>query len=255
MKKENFLLILLLIFFELNAFAQNEALFKKGNDAYNEGDFVTAADQYLAILEKGTHSAELYFNLGNAYYKLNQIAPSIYYYEKALVLKPNDSEIINNLAYAQNMTLDAIETLPTTGLKNLYKQFTEILNYDQWAKIAVLFMILFVLLYIAFYFFSYSTRKRIAFISSLIALVCSVLAVVFAYIEFDDFNKNNPAIVFVKESQVKTEPNDRSQQAFILHEGTKVNVIGSLDDWQEIKLSDGQTGWISSENIKLIKDF
>ncbi|MEO9890880.1 tetratricopeptide repeat protein [Aurantibacter sp.] len=255
MKNKGYILLLILFLFEISAFAQNDALFKKGNDAYNEGNFVTAADQYLAILEKGEHSAEVYFNLGNAYYKLNQIAPSIYYYEKALLLKPKDAEILNNLAYAQNMTLDAIDTLPTSGLTNLYKQFTEILSFDQWAKIAVAFMILFVLLYIAFYFFNYATRKRIAFITSLIALLFSVLAAVFAYIEFDDFNKNNPAIVFVKESQVKTEPNDRSQQSFILHEGTKVNVIGTLKEWNEIQLADGQTGWISSENIKIIKDF
>ncbi|MRI01353.1 tetratricopeptide repeat protein [Kriegella sp. EG-1] len=255
MKNKGFILILVLFLFEISVFGQNNALFKKGNDAYNEGDFVTAADQYLAILEKGEHSAELYFNLGNAYYKLNQIAPSIYYYEKALLLKPKDSEILNNLSYAQNMTLDAIETIPTSGLTNLYKQFTEILSFDQWAKLAVAFMMLFVLLYIAFYFFSFATRKRIAFITSLIALMFSVIAAVFAYIEFNDFNKNNPAIVFVKESQVKTEPNDRSQQSFILHEGTKVNVIGTLKEWNEIMLSDGQTGWISSENIKLIKNF
>jgi len=235
--------------------AQSEALFKNANDAYNEGDYVTAADQYLEILENGEHSAELYFNLGNTYYKLNQVAPSIYYYEKALLLKPNDIEILNNLGYSQNMTLDAIETLPKTGLASLYKKVTGALSFDQWAEIAVLFMILFVLLYIAFYFFRYSTRKRIAFIGSILFLFGSIIAAVFAYIEFQDFKADNPAIVFAQESQVKTEPNDRSQQAFVLHEGTKVNVLEELDEWRKIRLADGKTGWISSENIKILKDF
>lgn len=246
-------IIFLLLCFGANA--QNEALFKKGNDAYNEGDYVAAADQYLAIIEKGEHSAELYFNLGNAYYKLNQIAPSIYYYEKALLLSPNDSEIKNNLAYSQNMTLDAIEVLPKTGLSNLYKKITGFLAFDQWAKVAVVLMILFVLLYIAFYFFRYSTRKRIAFISSLACLLFSIIAAIFAYIEYEDFKADNPAIVFSQESQVKTEPNNRSQQAFVLHEGTKVNVLEELNDWRKISLSDGKTGWIASESIKLLKDF
>lgn len=236
-------------------FAQNEALFKSANDAYNEGDYVKAADRYLEILEKGEHSAELYFNLGNAYYKLNQIAPSIYYYEKALLLKPSDSEIKNNLAYSQNMTLDAIEILPETGLSNLYKRFTGFLSFDQWAKTAVIFMILFVLLYIAFYFFKYSTRKRIAFIGSLLALLLSVVSIVFAFIEYEDFKLDNPAIVFSQESQVKTEPNNRSQQAFVLHEGTKVNVLEELGEWKKIQLADGKTGWIATESIKLLKDF
>lgn len=245
----------MLLLFCFWATAQNETPFNKANKAYNEGDFVKAADLYLEILDKGEHSAELYFNLGNAYYKLNQIAPSIYYYEKALLLKPNDEEIKNNLAYSQNMTLDAIEILPQTGLSNLYKRFTGVLSYDQWAKAAVFFMILFVLLYIAFYFFRYSTRKRVAFISSIVAFFFSILAVVFAYIEFDSFNRDNPAIIFAEESQVKTEPNDRSQQAFVLHEGTKVNVLEELNEWKKISLADGKTGWISAENIKLLKDF
>lgn len=246
------ILVLLFCFW---ATAQSENAFDRANEAYNEGDFVKAADLYLEIIDKGEHSAELYFNLGNAYYKLNQIAPSIYYYEKALLLKPNDEEIKNNLAYSQNMTLDAIETLPQTGLSQFYKRFTTVLSYDQWAKTAVFFMILFVLLYIAFYFFRYSTRKRVAFISSIVALFFSILAVVFAFIEFDSFNSDNPAIIFAEESQVKTEPNDRSQQAFVLHEGTKVNVIEELNEWKKISLADGNTGWISAENIKLLKDF
>jgi len=236
-------------------FAQNEALFKSANDAYNEGDYVKAADQYLEILDKGAHSAELYFNLGNAYYKLNQIAPSIYYYEKALLLKPNDSEIENNLRYSQNMTLDAIENLPETGLANLYKRFTGFLSFDQWAKAGVFFMISFVLLYLAFYFFKFSTRKRIAFIGSLLALSLSVASAIFAFIEYEDFKADNPAIIFSQESQVKTEPNNRSQQAFVLHEGTKVNVLEELGEWKKIQLADGKTGWIASESIKLLKDF
>lgn len=247
--------LIVFVLFGLNALAQNEALFKSANEAYNEGDYVKAADRYLAIIDNGEHSAELYFNLGNAYYKLNQIAPSIYYYEKALLLKPNDPEIENNLAYSKNMTLDAIETLPETGLANLYRRVTGFLSFDQWAKAAVFLMILFVLLYIAFYFFRYSTRKRIAFIGSLIALLLAVVCTVFAFIEYEDFKADNPAIVFDEESQVKTEPNNRSQQAFVLHEGTKVNVLDELDDWKKIQLADGKTGWIASESIKLLKDF
>ncbi|MEX0315389.1 MAG: tetratricopeptide repeat protein, partial [Allomuricauda sp.] len=83
--------------------AQNTALFNRATEQYNEGEYTKAIESYERILENGEHSAELYFNLGNCYYKLNAIGPSIFYYEKALLLKPNDSEILNNLSYAQNM--------------------------------------------------------------------------------------------------------------------------------------------------------
>ena len=145
MKNLVFLLLLLLSF---TANAQNEALFNRATTYYNEGEYEKAAENYFKILENGEHSAAVYYNIGNCYYKLNQIAPSIYYYEKALLLKPNDREIKNNLAYAQNMTLDAIEPLPATSLSKLYKNITGLLSFDQWSYVGVFFVFLFVLAYI-----------------------------------------------------------------------------------------------------------
>jgi len=245
----------LILLFGLTAFAQNEALFNRATEAYNVGEYQNAIDSYLEILNSGEHSAELYYNLGNAYYKLNQIAPSIYYYEKALLLQPNDKEITNNLAYAQNMTLDAVDRMPETGLSKIYGNIIGSLSFDQWAYVAVVFMILFVLLYIAFYYFRYSTRKRIAFVSSIVSLLIAIVGVVFAFLQYDKFESDRPAIVFATESSVKSEPNKRSQEAFALHEGTKVNVLDELNDWKKIKIADGTTGWIPSEDIKLLKDF
>ena len=93
-------------------FSQNEQTFEQANDLYNSGYYKEAIDRYDSILEADQHSAELYFNLANCYYKLNEIGPSIFYYEKALKLAPNDSDILNNLGYAQKMTIDAIQEVP-----------------------------------------------------------------------------------------------------------------------------------------------
>lgn len=249
------LLTFLLLWFSLLTFAQNETLFNSGTEAYNQGDYNKAIDNYLKILENGQHSAELYYNLGNSYYKLNQIAPSIYYYEKALLLKPNDAEIKNNLGYAQNMTLDAISTIPKTGLAKIYQSVVGVLSFDQWGYIAVVCMILFVLLYIAFYYLKYATQKRVAFISGMLFLVFAVTAAVIAFISYGDFKRDRPAIVFSDEVVVKSEPNERSQEVFRLHEGTKLNVLEEFNDWKKIRISDGQIGWLVAENIKLLKDF
>jgi len=252
MKKLVFIIVILLGF---ASYAQSEVLFKRATDAYNEGDYNKAVENYLKILEAGEHSAELYFNLGNSYYKLNQVAPSIYYYEKALLLKPNDSEITNNLGYAQNMTLDAIEVMPETGLSKIYNDITSFLSFEQWAYIGVLFMILFVLLYIGFYYLKYATQKRIAFITSFISLIIAIVSVVLAFLQFSDFQADQPAIVFDNEAQVTSEPNKRSQVVFTLHEGTKLNVLEELEGYKKIRIADGQTGWLNSESIKLLKDF
>lgn len=235
--------------------AQNISLFNSATTAYNDGDYNTAIENYLKIIEKGEHSAEIYFNLGNAYYKLNQIAPSVYYYEKALLLKPNDREILHNLSYAQNMTLDAFETLPQTEFAKFYKSIISMFSFDQWSYIAIVFMFLFVLLYIAFKYFDYSTRKRIAFIGSFVSLFMVAFAIVFAFLQYKEFNTTQPAIVFSDEIAIKSDPNINSQEVFRLHSGTKVNVLEELKDWRKISLVDGQTGWVLIENIKLLKGF
>ena len=249
------ILTFILVIFSFSVQAQNDALFNKATDAYNSADYNTAIESYLAIIETGQHSSELYFNLGNSYYKLNQIAPSIYYYEKALLLKPNDAEIINNLGYAQNMALDAIELMPETGLSKIYKEITGRLSFDQWGYAAVIFVILFVILYIVFYFLEYATQKRITFITSLLSLVLAVVSTVFAFLQYSDFQADNPAIVFDNEIKVTSEPNKKSQAVFTLHEGTKVYVLEELKGYKKIRIADGQTGWLNSESIKVLRDF
>ncbi|WP_276388814.1 SH3 domain-containing protein [Eudoraea chungangensis] len=247
--------ILFLLLVQISPAQENEARFNKATDSYNAGDYEEAISSYLSIIEGGEHSAAVYFNLGNCYYKLNQIAPSIYYYEKALLLKPQDKEIKNNLAYAQNMTLDAIDPLPVTSLNKIYNSVTRLLFFDQWAYLAVFFVLVFVISYILFYYFSYSNYKRISFSISIGALIFSLVCILIAFLQYQDFNSNNPAIIYANEIGVKSEPNNRSPQVFQLHEGTKVNVLDKLKDWSKIELLDGKIGWVPSSEIKLLKDF
>ncbi|MFD0799139.1 tetratricopeptide repeat protein [Maribacter chungangensis] len=251
--KNNVIIFILLL--GLAGTAQNETNFERATVAYNEGAYEKAIDLYSGILESGQHSAAIYYNLGNSYYKLNDVPNSIYYYEKALLLSPNDPEILNNLGYAQQMTLDAIEVLPETGLSKLYKSVTDVLTFDQWAYLGVFFMFLFVILYIVFYYAYYSSRKRWAFIGSLVSLTAALVTVVFAFVQYQDYNTYRPAIIFADEIGIQAEPNTTSDEVFVLHAGTKVNVLEELNNWKKIALTDGKTGWVSSDNLKLLKDF
>jgi len=188
--------------------------------------------------------------LANAHYKLNHIAPSIYYYEKALQLAPNDQDIKNNLAFAKNMTIDAIEIMPDAGFSKLLRKVTDLMGFDNWAKLAVASVILFVLIFLIYYL-TYSTlKKRLAFISSNLFLFLAVISLVIAFHKFNESKKDNPAIIFAQETVIKSEPNNRSQEIFRLHEGTKVQILDTVNLWKEIKLSDGKTGWIENDDIK-----
>ena len=234
--------------------AQDDELFKNGCEAYNDGRYEKAIGDFLQILDNGRHSAELYYNLGNAYYKLNQVAPSIYYYEKALLLKPGDKETMNNLGYARNMALDAIEPLPETALSKIYNRLTGMLSFDQWGYLAVVLMLLFVAFFIAFYYLDYAPRKRLALVLGGFFLVLALVSVAMAYLRYGDFKADRPAIVFADELTVRSEPNDRSQSAFELHAGTKVQLLDRLNDWQEIRIADGQVGWVPMDGVRPLKE-
>ena len=254
MMRKVYVLIAALLLFNL-AHSQNSQLFAQATKHYNKGEYSDAIKNYEQILENGAHSAALYYNLANCYYKQNAIGPSIYYYEKALLLNPYDNEIKNNLKYAQNMRLDAVEEMPQTEIAKAYRSVVNIFSFDGWAYTAVLCIALFVLGYLAYYFLRHASHKRMAFITSIFALVLGLLAILLAYLQYQEYTSDNPAIVFAKEVKITAEPNSTSEAIFILHEGTKVNVLDSLEEWQKIRLADGQTGWIKNENIKLLKDF
>jgi len=242
---------ILIFFFTVITIAQNDDTFSKGNALYNEGKFQDAISTYESILDNDVHSAELYFNLANSYYKLNRVAPSIYYYEKALQLSPNDIDIKNNLSFAQNMTIDAIEILPETGFSKFVNSIINRFSFDVWAKLSIVCIILFVVLFLIYYF-SYTTlKKRISFVSSFIILGIALGALFFAFQKFGIDKKDNPAIVFAQESEVKIDPNLRSESAFQLHEGTKVQVLENYNDsWTKIEIANGKNGWILTEDIK-----
>ena len=245
------IIYILTFFVSTISFAQgNNALFEQGNALYNDGKYIEAIDKYTAILDTGNHSASLYFNLGNAHYKLNHIAPSIYYYEKALQLSPNDQEIKNNMVFAKNMTIDAVDTVPEAGFSKIINNVTNFMSFEDWAKLAVVSVMLFVILFLIYYFAYSSSRKRLAFIGSTVSLSLLMVTLSFAFQKYSLDKKDKPAIIFVQEAQIKSEPNLRSEESFKLHEGTKVQILDTVNNWKKIKLTDGKTGWISNEDIK-----
>ncbi|NQX86501.1 MAG: tetratricopeptide repeat protein [Flavobacteriaceae bacterium] len=248
-------LVYILLFMSAIVFGQSNTLFEQGNRLYNEGKYQDAINSYKMILEHGEHSAELYYNLANAHYKLNHIGPSIYYYEKALQLNPHDPEILNNASFARKMTVDAIEVIPEVGLTRIIKNITNSYSFDTWAIMTVTFVFVFVILFLCYYFSYGSNSKRILFVSSLVSIVLALMTLGFAFKKFDLDKIDQPAIVFAKESRIMTEPNLRSEEAFRLHEGTKVQILETLEGWKKIKLSNGEMGWITEDDIRRVRNF
>ncbi|KIO52325.1 tetratricopeptide repeat protein [Flavobacterium hibernum] len=233
-------------------FAQSS--FEKGNALYQKGQYQQAVNVYESIIkEDKQQSAELYFNLANSYYKLNKVAPSIYNYEKALVLKPHDPDVLNNLKFAKKLTIDEIKEVPKVGFAKLIQNFTGIFNYNTWAKISVGIAFAFLLAFIGYYFSQLTLSKRIYFIIMFVLLVALLLSLSAGMSEKSHFDNDRPAIVFAELSEVHSEPRKAGSAILLLHEGAKVYVKETVGQWKKIELTDGTEGWIESTTIKEVK--
>ena len=135
----------------LVSFSQTKTAFEQANELYNSGYYQEAIDRYTSIVDSNQHSAALYYNLANSHYKLNEIAPSIFYYEKALQLAPNDKDVLNNLSFAQKMTIDAIQEVPENGFSKLLNKTVNSFSVDGWAIRCVGLVFLFVVLFLSYY--------------------------------------------------------------------------------------------------------
>ena len=253
MKNKIILFLLFLVSFA-NASESIDATFKKANDLYNKGNYEQAVQSFESIVNQGNESADLYFNIANCYYKLGKVAPSIYNYEKALLLNPNDEAIQTNLHFAQKMAIDDIKVVPEVGFSKLAYNFTSMLSYEAWAWTSVTCAIAFLLFFIGYYFSSYTNIKRTFFVGMFVLLGVLLVSILSAYLQKRFDTNIRPAIVFAESTFVKAEPKNSAENAFELHEGTKVYVKEELDNWKRIQLTDKTEGWIKKEAIKELKD-
>jgi len=243
--------ILFLLFVSLFGYSQSS--FDKANELYKQDKYEEAIQEYQKILDSGMHSVEVYYNLGNCYYKLNQIAPSIYNYEKALLLEPNNKMVKNNLKFAQNMMIDEIKEVPKVGFSNWLGQFTAVYHYDKWAKIAIGFSFLVLISFVGYYFSRKMLVKRISFAMLFVFFGISVLAIFISIFEKNKTEDYQPAIVFAESLAVKAEPKTIANNEVIIHEGAKVFILDKVDNWYEVELLDGKTGWVQESGIKSLK--
>ena len=249
----------LMIFFivstlSLKAQAPASPLFEEGNTAYNNGDFFKAVTLYEQTLLTGKHSASLYFNLGNAYYRLNKVAESIYNYEKARQLDPENEDFKVNSAFAQNMTIDAIEPLPESQLSQVQNSLYALASASIWSKIVVLFVWLFAIFFSIYLLNKTIKLKRLFFVLSLFSLILFLSSFTIKFFANAEQENKKYAIIFSNEINIWSEPNLRAEIQFTLHEGTKVELLDSLDEWKKIRIANGSEGWIKNAYLKSLNN-
>ena len=250
------LMLLFLIFFVCIGFGQdNDQTFKNANTAYNAGKFEKALLLYKQILESGEHSAALYFNMGNCYYRLNNVAESIFFFEKAKQMNPLDEDISINSAFAQNMAIDAVELLPISQVTKFKDGLVELFNQEGWALVLTLLAWLLAIFWGLYLKNKTPLFKRIFFVSTILMSSFLISSVFISVIKFADESATNHGILFNQKIEVWAEPNTRAEGLFILHEGTKVQLLDALQEWQKIRIANGSEGWIKDGNVRSLKEF
>lgn len=227
-------------------------LLQTGNQYYLDGKYEMAVQSYQSIIDSGYASAELYYNLGNAYYKSHDITMALVNYERARILKPNDPEINHNLEIAREFVVDRIEVLPEFFLRKAYVNFVKIFDADIWALVSVITFGLALGLFLAYFFLNQLFIRKLSFWTGILFILISASTFLFALQQNNLVTKHHQAIILTPSVTIKSSPDeDSGTDLFLLHEGTKVAISDELGDWREVILSDGNSGWL--KEIDLIR--
>jgi tetratricopeptide (TPR) repeat protein len=247
------ILFLFLAFLTLSAHSSSEnALFDQANQLYAEGQFQQAAATYEQILIQGKESDALYFNLGNAYYKSGLIPEAILNYERALRLNPQDEDIRFNLEAANMLAVDQLDAVPVFFLSTWIQNFRQSFSLNTWSILA---LISFLLMLIAFAFYRISgsrSIRKVAFGAALTLSLLVLISLVSAQKWYQELNSDESAILFSPSAMVKASPDKSGTDLFLLHEGTKLEILDAIGDWSEIRLVNGNEGWIESRHLVII---
>jgi tetratricopeptide (TPR) repeat protein len=227
---------------------------ENGNTLYKQGNYQEAIDVYETIVYRSQkQSPELYFNIANCYYKLNKVAPTIYNYEKALIINPDFEAAKNNLEIAKKMQIDDIKVVEKVGISKMIQNLTSTFYYDTWAWISVVFAILFLLFFIGYYFTEASLIKRMFFSAMLVVFGLALISVSAAIFEKSHSENEKTAIVFAEVASLLSLPKVSGKEIMKLHEGTKVFVLLNEKLFKKVQLTDGVVGWIDENAIKEVK--
>ena len=253
-KKKYILIILFIASIANPAVSQdtNKDKFYQGVSYFTAGSYKEALQAWNEIYNTGYRSANLDYNIGNAYFKLNNIPSAILFYERAYLLKPADENINYNLQVARTLIVDRFQEIPELFFIKWYNFVSLFLSTNSWAKISLTFFVLF-LLFLSLYIYSPRHRyKVIGFWLAILLIILSLTSLAFTKRNKSLVYDSHKAIITTPIVSGKSSPDKSGNDIFVLHEGTKITVEDKVGEWLEIRLSDGNKGWVPLNSIIII---
>ena len=241
--------LLILLLSPLSASAVTKA---QADSSYVQEHYQQAARQYEALLKQGV-SADIYYNLGNCYYRMDNITQAVLAYERALLLSPGDEDIRFNLQMARSKTIDKITPESEMFFVTWYHSLVNMQSVDAWARLALIALAIAIVLALAYLFASPIWLRKVGFFGALAALLLFLGSNVFAWQQKRGLDHRTGAVVIRSAVNVKSTPSRNGTDLFILHEGTRVTITdSSMKGWKEIRVGDGKQGWLETKEIEVI---
>ena len=241
--------LLFLLLVPLSASAVTKA---QADSSYVQEHYQQAARQYEALLKQGV-SADIYYNLGNCYYRMDNITQAVLAYERALLLSPGDEDIRFNLQMARSKTIDKITPESEMFFVTWYHSLVNMQSVDAWARLALIALAIAIVLALAYLFASPIWLRKVGFFGALAALLLFLGSNVFAWQQKRGLDHRTGAVVIRSAVNVKSTPSRNGTDLFILHEGTRVTITdSSMKGWKEIRVGDGKQGWLETKEIEVI---
>ena len=225
----------------------------EADSAYIQGDYLTAISIYEWIVENHGVNATLYMNLGNCWLKRDEVAKAILYYERVYLIDPSDPDVRFNLELARTKTVDKVNPVNQLFVVVWFKKLLAILDVNGWAVLTVILFAFTILLAGVLLFSKKSGIRKLSFSFSVFFLLLSILSFIFATTQMGNIRNRDTAIIMSPSVTVKSTPTSAGTDLFIIHEGRKVQILdSSMKEWVEIRLEDGNTGWIPVNVMEII---
>lgn len=242
----------MMLFSSFALLSQDISAVKSADSLYIKGDYNAALEQYLSLEKGGMASWDLYYNIGNCYFKIGEHGRSILYYERALKLNPSEEDITYNLNHVKQYTVDQIGTIPDFVLVTWIKKINYAFSSNTWAYLSIVMVVVALFFFLIFRYGATFLLRRSAFFLSMTALLLFVVMTFFSFSQKRAFYEGDGAIILSPVVTVRNAPDNSGSALFVLHEGTKLEILEELSGWSRVELPDGRQGWINSDNIEEI---
>jgi tetratricopeptide (TPR) repeat protein len=244
---------LIFILMSINISAQNiDEIFRSANNSYQQKQYEKAVELYEELVNSGYEGVSLYYNLGNSYYRMGNLGYSILYYEKALKLSPGDEDIQHNLRMANARTKDKLTEFPPFFLFAIWEDILDFFSLSSWLYLVYALFLVSLLTIAGYLLLRNPLYQKYSFFAGIILIFLFIFTSFIMVVKLNRDVNITEGILVEYQSNVKSSPDESSNDAFIIHEGLKVIVEDKVGIWVKIKLYDGKTGWIPEEHLRTI---